>query len=454
MAKEVSSTTGFERIPPHDLSAEQAVLGSMLLNKDAIAEVVPILREKDFYSLTHALIYRAIWNIFNIGEAADPITISAELRSNGDLDRVGGLSYLQTLVNGVPTTVNVLHYVKIVQDMAKLRALVNAGIKITQLGYSHEGYEVDTLIDKAQAEMFSVAESHLISEAVTLREILPDVITEIETNGKTDGTPVGLKTGFADLDDKLMGLRPGQMIIVAARPGMGKSTLAMDICRYNAIVEKRPVAFFSLEMNRNELVQRTLSAQSDIFLSKLIRGDLNQNEWNKLVQTMTEIGDCPLIVDDSPNLTMTEIRAKARRLHQQQGIELIVIDYLQLLTSGGKIVESRQQEVSEFSRAIKLLAKELKIPIIAVAQLNRNPEARQDKRPQVADLRESGSLEQDADVILLIHRQVEAGIEDAPPSEIIVGKNRSGPVGSVELMFQGNRARFASLASMAVPTNY
>ncbi|MDY5584277.1 MAG: replicative DNA helicase [Arcanobacterium sp.] len=460
---------GFERIPPQNIEAEVAVLGSMLLNKDAISEVVSVITKSDFYRPQHAIIFSTILQIFAEGGAADPITVSAELKNNGELERVGGLAYLHTLVNQVPTTVNVGHYAKIVQDMAKLRALVNAGTKIAQLGYSYEGYDVDTLIDTAQNEMFSVAESHLVNDYASLREILPDVIREIEESSARDGQMLGLPTGFADLDEKLNGLRPGQMIIVAARPGMGKSTLAMDICRHAAIKQGKPVAFFSLEMNRNELVQRALSAESGIFLNKLIRGDLNAQDWERVVETMTRIGESPLIVDDSPNLTMTEIRAKARRLHQQNDIQLIVIDYLQLLTSGGKLVESRQQEVSEFSRAIKLLAKELKIPIIAVAQLNRNPEARTDKRPQVADLRESGSLEQDADVILLIHRNQDPGVDDAPPSEVIVGKNRSGPVGSVELMFQGDRARFASFgggigsgmgagmggpAPSNVPTNY
>ncbi|WP_353065645.1 replicative DNA helicase [Arcanobacterium hippocoleae] len=437
----------FTRVPPQNLEAEMSVLGAMLINKDAISEVVPVLRATDFYRPQHATIFDAIIKIFGEGGVADAITISAALKKDGELERCGGQDYLYRLVSMVPTAANVVHYAKIVQDTAKLRALINAGTKIVQLAQGGDGLDVDAVIDLAQQEMFAVAEQHIVNDYADFEHIIPDVIKEIEINNARDGEMAGLPTGFYDLDASLNGLRAGQMIIAAARPGYGKSTLAMDICRNVAIKERKAVAFFSLEMSRTELVMRALAAESGVFLNKLIRGDLEQRDWNTIASTLERIGQSPFYVDDSPNLTMTEIRAKARRLRQQNQIELIVIDYLQLLTSGGRTPESRQQEVSEFSRSIKLLAKELGIPIIAVAQLNRNPEARNDKRPQVADLRESGSLEQDADVILLIHNKESEDQMDQPPSEIIVGKNRSGPTGSVELMFQRNRTRFANLAA-------
>ncbi|MFC5369353.1 replicative DNA helicase [Arcanobacterium bovis] len=438
------STHGFDRVPPQNIAAEESVLGGMLLSKDAIADVLEILKVQDFYKPQHARIYEVILDLFARGEPADAITVGNELQRSGDLDRIGGFAFLHTLVLSVPTAANAAYYANIVKDQAKLRALVEAGTRIVQLGYNTDGGDVQGLLDMAQAEMFAITESHVKNDYADLHEIVPSVLEEIEKNAARDGKLAGLETGFTDLDNVLSGLRPGQMIIVAARPGMGKSTLAMDFCRNAAIKNGRPVAFFSLEMNRTELVMRALAAESDIFLNNLIKGDLKQDQWQRILETCERLDKAPLIVDDSPNLTMTEIRAKARRLRQQHQIELIVIDYLQLLTSGGRTPESRQQEVSEFSRSIKLLAKELDIPIIAVAQLNRNPEQRADKKPQVADLRESGSLEQDADVILLIHRKDDDGSPDMPPSEIIIGKHRAGPTGSVELMFQGNRARFSN----------
>lgn len=444
MAQNVGEVT-FDRVPPHNVEAEISTLGGMLISKDAIADVVEILHEEDFYRPQHATIFREISNLFAQGEPADPVTLASELDKQGILEQVGGRPYLHTLAASVPTAANAGYYAKIVLDQAKLRALVRAGTKITQLGYNTDGSDVDALMETAQEEMFAIAESHIKHDYEHLKPILEDALIEIDKNNSRDGKLAGLSTGFTELDDMLGGLRAGQMIIVAARPGMGKSTLAMDFCRHVAIRERQPVAFFSLEMNRTELVMRVLAAESNVFLNNLIKGGMTQDQFQRIAQTSSRIGDAPLIVDDSPNLTMTEIRAKARRLAQQEGVKMIVIDYLQLLTSGGKSVESRQQEVSEFSRSIKLLAKELNIPIVAIAQLNRNPEARADKKPQVSDLRESGSLEQDADVILLIHRKdMDSAGPDQPPSEIIIGKHRSGPTGSVELMFQGSRARFAN----------
>ena len=437
--------SAFDRTPPQDIEAEISVLGGMLINKDAIADVVEILHEADFYRPQHALIFHTILDLFAQGQPADAVTVGAELTRQGKLEQVGGLPYLHTLVSSVPTSANAAYYANIVLDQAKLRALVEAGTKIVQLGYNTDGSDVNALMETAQEEMFAIAESHISHDYQQLNSVLDEVLEEIQKNNARDGKLAGLPTGFTELDDMLSGLRAGQMIIVAARPGMGKSTLAMDFCRHVAIKKHIPVAFFSLEMNRTELVMRVLAAESGVFLNNLIKGGLKQDQFERIAQTINRIGDAPLIVDDSPNLTMTEIRAKARRLRQQENIQMIVIDYLQLLTSGGRAAESRQQEVSDFSRSIKLLAKELDIPIIAIAQLNRNPEARADKKPQVADLRESGSLEQDADVILLIHRKhFESQGPDQPPSEIIIGKHRSGPTGSVELMFQGSRARFAN----------
>ena len=437
--------SSYERVPPQNVDAEMSVLGGMMLSKDAIADVIEILRSADFYRPAHASVYEVVIELFGRGEPADAVTVGAELKKKGELERIGGLPYLHTLVATVPTAANAAYYARIVREQAQLRSLVEAGTRIVQLGYTTDGADVEGLINLAQSEVFAISEQRQTTDYTTLEEIVPDLYEELERNANRDGGLDGVPTGFSELDSKLNGLRAGQMIIIAARPGGGKSTLAMDICRSAAVHNNMASAYFSLEMNRTELSMRLLAAESRVFLDRMIKGELETRDWQAIARTLDKISQAPLIVDDSPNMTMGEIRAKSRRMKQQHGIQLIVIDYLQLLTSGGKAVESRQQEVSEFSRAIKLLAKELEIPIGAVAQLNRDSERRNDRRPQVADLRESGSLEQDADVVLLIHRDdmFNKDSDRRGLAEIIIGKQRSGPTGTLELEFQGQYARFA-----------
>ena len=437
--------SSYERVPPQNVDAEMSVLGGMMLSKDAIADVIEILRSADFYRPAHASVYEVVIELFGRGEPADAVTVGAELKKKGELERIGGLPYLHTLVATVPTAANAAYYARIVREQAQLRSLVEAGTRIVQLGYTTDGADVEGLINLAQSEVFAISEQRQTTDYTTLEEIVPDLYEELERNANRDGGLDGVPTGFSELDSKLNGLRAGQMIIIAARPGGGKSTLAMDICRSAAVHNNMASAYFSLEMNRTELSMRLLAAESKVFLDRMIKGELETRDWQAIARTLDKISQAPLIVDDSPNMTMGEIRAKSRRMKQQHGIQLIVIDYLQLLTSGGKAVESRQQGVSEFSRSIKLLAKELEIPIVAVAQLNRDSERRNDRRPQVADLRESGSLEQDADVVLLIHRDdmFNKDSDRRGLAEIIIGKQRSGPTGTLELEFQGQYARFA-----------
>ena len=440
--------SSFERVPPQNIDAEMSVLGGMMLSKDAIADVIEILRSTDFYRPAHASVYDVVVELFGRGDPADAVTVGAELKRKGELERIGGLPYLHTLVATVPTAANAAYYAGIVREQAQLRSLVEVGTRIVQLGYTTDGADVEGLVNLAQSEVFAVSEQRNSTDYVTLEQVVPELYEELERNANRDGGLDGVPTGFAELDAKLNGLRAGQMIIIAARPGGGKSTLAMDICRSCAVHNNKAAAYFSLEMNRTELSMRLLAAESRVFLDRMIKGELESRDWQEIARTLDKISQAPLIVDDSPNMTMGEIRAKSRRMKQQFDIQLIVIDYLQLLTSGGKSVESRQQEVSEFSRSIKLLAKELEIPIVAVAQLNRDSEKRNDKRPQVADLRESGSLEQDADVVLLIHREdmFNENTEKQGMADIIIGKQRSGPTGIVELAFQGHFSRFAEVA--------
>ena len=441
-------SSSFERVPPQNVDAEMSVLGGMMLSKDAIADVIEILRSTDFYRPAHASVYDVVVELFGRGDPADAVTVGAELKRKGELERIGGLPYLHTLVATVPTAANAAYYAGIVREQAQLRSLVEVGTRIVQLGYTTDGADVEGLVNLAQSEVFAVSEQRNSTDYVTLEQVVPELYEELERNANRDGGLDGVPTGFSELDAKLNGLRAGQMIIIAARPGGGKSTLAMDICRSCAVHNNKAAAYFSLEMNRTELSMRLLAAESRVFLDRMIKGELETRDWQEIARTLDKISQAPLIVDDSPNMTMGEIRAKSRRMKQQFDIQLIVIDYLQLLTSGGKSVESRQQEVSEFSRSIKLLAKELEIPIVAVAQLNRDSEKRNDKRPQVADLRESGSLEQDADVVLLIHREdmFNENTEKQGMADIIIGKQRSGPTGIVELAFQGHFSRFAEVA--------
>ena len=435
----------FERTPPQDVIAEQSVLGGMLLSKDAISDVVEILRERDFYRPAHELIYDAIVDLYGRGEPADPVTVSAELTKRGDLVRAGGAPYLHTLISSVPTAANAGYYAKIIRERAIMRRLVEAGTKIVQLGYTDEG-EVDDAVDQAQAEVYAVTERRESEDYVQLSELLPAAYDEIEKIS-SGVAGEGVKTGFKDLDALTNGFHPGNMIVLAARPAVGKSTLGLDIARYASIHKRETSVIFSLEMSRSEITMRMLSAEARVPLNNIRSGQLGEEEWAKMARRMGEISDAPLFIDDSPNLSLMEIRAKARRLKQRHNLKLIVIDYLQLMTSG-KRVENRQQEVSEFSRQLKLLAKELNVPVVAISQLNRSPEQRSDKKPMLSDLRESGSIEQDADVVILLHREDLYDSQNrSGEADLIVAKHRNGPTRTITVSAQLHLARFTDMAA-------
>jgi len=442
----VVESAGPDRTPPNDTAAEQSVLGAMLLSKDAIADVVEVVREGDFYRPAHQTIYGAILDLYARGEPADAVTVSASLTKSGELGRVGGAPYLHTLVSMVPTAANAGYYGRIVREQSILRRLVEAGTRIVHMGYSGTG-DVDDMVDRAQAEVYDITERRTSEDYLPLREIMGDTLNEIEAISNRGGEMVGVPTGFIDLDSISNGLHPGQLIIVAARPALGKSTLGLDICRSASIKHGLASVIFSLEMSRNEIVMRLLSAEAQVPLQHMRNGTMSDADWTKLATKMGSVSEAPLFIDDSPNLTLMEIRAKGRRLKQRHDLRLVVVDYLQLLTSG-KRVENRQQEVSEFSRSLKLLAKELEVPVIAISQLNRGPEQRQDKRPLLADLRESGSLEQDADMVILLHREdaYERESPRAGEADLIVAKHRNGPTATVTVAFQGHYSRFTDMA--------
>jgi replicative DNA helicase len=438
----------FGRTPPQDIAAEQSVLGGMLLSKDAIADVVEVLRGVDFYRPAHEMVFEAVIDLYGRGEPADAVTVADELNKRGELVRIGGPAYLHTLLSSVPTAANAGFYARIVHERAVLRRLVTAGTKIVQLGYATDGGDVDELVNAAQAEVYKVTERRSSEDYAILSDILEGTIDEIEASSSRGDGLTGVPTGFADLDRLTNGLHPGQMIVIAARPAMGKSTVALDIARSAAIHHNMATVIFSLEMGKNEITMRLLSAEARIPLQNMRKGTMREEDWTRLARTMGEVSDAPLFIDDSPNMALMEIRAKCRRLKQRHDLKLVVIDYLQLMSSGKK-VESRQQEVSEFSRALKLLAKELEVPVIALSQLNRGPEQRTDKKPQMSDLRESGSIEQDADMIVLLHREdvYEKESPRAGEADFIVAKHRNGPTDTIVVAFQGHYSRFVDMAT-------
>ena len=434
------------RMPPQDNSAEQGVLGAMMLSKDAIADVVESVRGVDFYRPAHETVYDAIIDLYGRGEPADAVTVAAELQRRGELARVGGAPYLHTLVASVPVAANAGYYAEIVREKAILRRLVNAGTKIVQIGYAEEG-DVDDVVDRAQAEIYGVTEKRTSEDYAPLSQILEGTLDEIEAIGARDGQLAGVPTGFADLDALTNGLHAGQMVILAARPAVGKSSLGLDFARSASIRHGLTSVIFSLEMTRTEITMRLLAAEAKVALHHMRNGHMSDDDWARLARRMGEVSSAPLFIDDSPNLTMMEIRAKARRLKQRHDLRLVIVDYLQLMQSG-KRVESRQLEVSEFSRQMKLLAKELEVPVVAISQLNRGPEQRTDKRPLLSDLRESGSLEQDSDMVILLHREdmYEKESTRVGEADLIVAKHRNGPTQTVTVAFQGSYSRFVDMA--------
>ena len=582
----------YGRQPPQDMAAEQSVLGGMLLSKDAIADVLEKLRPGDFYRPAHQNVYDAILDLYGRGEPADAVTVSAELDRRGLLKRIGGAPYLHTLISTVPTAANAGYYAGIVAEKALLRRLVEAGTRVVQYGYAGaEGADVAEVVDRAQAEMYEVTDRRNSEDFVALEDLLQPTMDEIDAIASSGGMSRGVPTGFTELDEVTNGLHPGQMIIVAARPGVGKalalntplptptgwttmgdvavgdllldghglpttimaatdvmlgrpcyeiefsdgtvivadeqhqwptahgvritsmlragadtvtagarpsglggaatlalprtavgvswirrvptvpvrcvevdnsehlylagagmvpthnSTLGLDFMRSASIKNRLASVIFSLEMSKSEIVMRLLSAEAKIKLADMRSGRMSDDDWTRLARRMSEISEAPLYIDDSPNLTMMEIRAKARRLHQKADLRLIVVDYLQLMTSGKK-VESRQQEVSEFSRSLKLMAKELEVPVVAISQLNRGPEQRTDKKPMVSDLRESGSMEQDADMVILLHRP-DAFDRDDPrggEADLILAKHRNGPTKTITVAHQLHLSRFTNMA--------
>ncbi len=436
----------FERTPPQNIEAEQSVLGAMMLSKDAMADVIESVRANDFYRPAHETIYDVAIKLYNAGDPVDALTVGAELQKSGQLAKIGGAEYLHTLISVVPSAASAGYYARLVREQAILRKLVEAGTRIANLGYDAEGGEVDDVVNTAQAEIFAVTERRNSEDYLPIGDIMEQTLEQVDAASARDGQMLGIPTGFRLLDDLTGGLQGGQMIVIAARPAIGKSTLGLDIARAASIKHNRTSVIFSLEMSKEEITKRMLAAEASVKLTKLTKGPMNPEDWQKLAATAAKVAKAPLFIDDSPNMSLMEIRAKCRRLKQQHNLGLVVVDYLQLMSSGRK-VESRQQEVSEFSRALKLLAKEIEVPVIAISQLNRGPEQRTEKKPMLSDMRESGAIEQDADIVILLHRDDAYDRENRPgEADFIIAKHRAGPTDTIAVAFKKDYAHFADMA--------
>jgi len=433
------------RVPPQNLEAEASVLGAMMLSSEAIADVVELLQTDDFYRGANARIYEVLRAIYARGEPVDIVTVVEALKRRGILEEVGGHLYLRDLVDQVPTPASAGHYARIVAQTALLRRLIGAAADIMEMAYSAPD-DPEGVADDAEQRIYDVARREDKDEVAVLRELVDQAMVDLESIQNRDSTYTGLPSGFRDLDDLTSGLQPGNLVIIAARPGIGKSSLATNIAR-NVAVDGKSVALFSLEMSRFEIGMRLLCTEAKVPWDRIRNKRVGPNDWTNVVHAAEILHDAPLHIVDSGNVNIVDIRAKARRMRTgRSGLDLIIVDYMQLMTSpNARRPDNRQQEVAEISRSLKLLAKELRIPVVALSQLNRNPESRADKRPQLSDLRESGSIEQDSDVVIFIHRD-DGDVEKKREAELIIAKHRNGPTGSIKLNFEPSLTQFRTAA--------
>ena len=433
-----------QRIPPNNIEAEQSVLGAMLLDKEAISTATEFITGDDFYREAHKEIFEAIVDIYNRGEPVDLITLTEKLKTRNTLEAVGGITFLTNLMDAVPTTHNVKYYPKIVEDKSLLRKLIKSSNEIIQKSYQAEE-DIGEIIDDAEKGIFNISLNRSTQGFVHLKNILNANFDRIEQLYLNKGKITGVPTGFHDLDNKLSGLQKSDLILIAARPSMGKSSFMMNIVQHAAVREKITTAIFSLEMSKEQLTQRLLCSEALIDAHRLRIGDINEDEWVKLARAMGPLSEAPIYIDDTPSISITEMRAKCRRLKLEHDLGLIVIDYLQLMQGKGN-AESRQQEISEISRSLKALAREINVPVVALSQLSRAPEMRADHKPVLSDLRESGAIEQDADVVMFLYRDeyYHPDTEKKNIGEVNIAKQRNGPTGTVELIWLGQFTKFVN----------
>ncbi|NQZ52883.1 MAG: replicative DNA helicase [Piscirickettsiaceae bacterium] len=438
------------KVPPHSIEAEQSVLGGLMLDNTSWEKVADLIVENDFYRRGHQLIFKAIAELSENSQPVDVITLAEYHDSRGELDQVGELAYLGTLARDTPSAANIVAYASIVRERSILRQLITVGTSISNVAFNPEGRSSEQMLDLVERQVFEIAEKGAKRSGgfIQVKQVLSKVVDRIDTLFEQDSPITGLATGFTDFDMQTAGLQPADLVIVAGRPSMGKTSFAMNLAENAAIKSKQPVAVFSMEMPAESLAMRMLSSLGQIDQTRLRTGKLNDDDWPRLTSAIALLNEAPLFIDDTPALTVTELRARARRLKREHGLSLIVIDYIQLMQGSGNSNENRATEISEISRSLKALAKELSVPVVALSQLNRSLEQRPNKRPVMSDLRESGAIEQDADVIVFIYRD-EVYNEDSPEkgkAEIIISKQRNGPIGTVALTFQGKYTRFENFA--------
>ncbi len=444
------------KLPPHSIEAEQSVLGGLLLDNEALDKIADILHVDDFYRHDHKLIYQHIAKLINLARPADIVTVAEVLESNGELVSIGGIAYLDALAKNTPTAANIRRYAEIVRERSIMRQLVQVGSDIAESAYVPQGRDAQQLLDEAESKIFNIAEADSRSTQgfIDIKELLGPVVNRIEELYQRDDQShvTGIATGFDDLDERTSGLQPGDLIIVAGRPSMGKTAFSLNIAEHIALELKKPVAVFSMEMAAIQLATRMIGSIGRLDQHKMRNGKLEDDDWPRLTMALGKLNEAPLYIDEGAGLNTFELRARARRLQRmcKENLGLIVVDYLQLMSaSGGKASENRATEISEISRSLKSLAKELNVPVIALSQLNRSVEQRPDKRPVMSDLRESGAIEQDADLILFIYRDevYNPDSDDKGTAEIIIGKQRNGPIGRVRLTFLGHYTRFENFAA-------
>jgi replicative DNA helicase len=439
-----------DRLPPQSVEAEQSVLGALLIDRDAVIEVAELLSAGDFYRPHHGTIYGAILGLYERREPVDLVTVSEVLERQGKLDEVGGSAYLTSLINLTPTAVNAVHYARIVERKGVLRNLIAAAGRIAGLGYE-EGADVGEVIDRAESELFAVSEKRLQSGFAPLKALLHSAYDRLDYLHQHKGEISGIRTGFADLDTMTTGLQKSDLVLVAARPSIGKTSLALNFAEHAAVVEGRVVGVFSLEMSKEQLVLRLLSSVANIDSQRLRTGFLEEMDFARLAPAMNKLAEAPIFIDDTPNISTMELRTKARRLQAESGLDMLIVDYLQLMQPGSQSREAnRVQEVSDISRGLKALARELEVPVVALSQLSRQTEMRENREPRLSDLRESGALEQDSDLVLFLWREKERAADDQDrDGEVInlrLAKHRNGPTGETKLWFRKRQTRFVSYA--------
>lgn len=434
------------KVPPHDLEAEQAVIGSMLTDKDAVTNSIEVLKEEDFYREDNKMIYTAMLNLYNRAEPIDLITVKSELESMGKFEQVGGFEYLAELPEKVPTTANAIKYINIVAEKSELRKLIKTANEIIDLGYDPTE-EVDDIMEGAEKKIFDLLQNKNQKGYVPIKDILVDSFTQLEELYNKKQHITGVPTGFSDLDYRTAGLHGSELILIAARPAMGKSAFALNIATNVALKSNIPVAIFSLEMSKEQMVNRILCSEAMVDSNKVKTGKLEDEDWSKLAEAIGPLSETGIYIDDTPGISVMEIRAKCRKLKLEKDIGLVVIDYLQLIQGNGKRSFNREQEISEISRSLKILSKELNVPVIALSQLSRAVEQRPDHRPMLSDLRESGAIEQDADIVMFLYRDdyYNENSEKKNIAEVIIAKHRGGSTGTVDLGWLGSYTKFVNL---------